>query len=621
MFLRILVIVATAEALVMIVFWVFGIHGLWAIMIDSGLLVALSSPFLYLWVVEPVRRKDRHTFMTVIEASADMIVITDRNGLIEYVNPSFTRTTGYVPDEVIGRKTSVVKSGAHNQAFYRSIWQTILEGKVWFGEIINRRKDGTLYPEEQSITPIRAADGQIERFVAIKRDITDRKHAEELVHQMTFYDTLTNLPNRNNLYKHLLNAIQTDSGTGAPLALLLIDLNRFKEINDTLGHDKGDQVLQQVGRKLREVMAERDIVARHGGDEFAVLLLNMAKAKDVDVEVQKILKALETPFLIDGLPIMIEASIGAAIYPDHGKDAGTLFKQADIALHISKNSGIPHAVYHPAQDKHSPQRLAMMGELHHAIEQGDLVLFYQPAISLKTRSIIGVEALIRWKHPTRGMIPPDQFILPAEQTGLIHPLTRWVLATAMRQCKAWRETGMKLTVSVNLSVRNLMDPKLPDQVAERFQAAQVAPEWVTFEITESAIMANPAQALEVLTRLHEMGVRFSIDDFGTGYSSLSYLKKLPVETIKIDKSFVINMTKNQSDAVIVRSTIDLAHNMNLKVVAEGVEDEDIWDRLYALGCDTAQGYYMGRPMPADELSLWLHKSSWGLKKDSAYSPN
>src|ERR1700693_317466 len=283
MFLRILVIVATAEALVMIVFWLFDIHGLWAIMIDTGLLLVVSTPFLYLWVFEPVRRKDRHTFMTVIEASADMIVITDRNGLIEYVNPSFTGTTGYAPYEVIGRKTSVVKSGAHNQAFYRSIWQTILEGNVWFGEIVNRRKDGTLYPEEQSITPIRGADGQIERFVAIKRDITDRKRAEELVQQMTYYDTLTNLPNRNNLYKRLLNAIGTATGIGTPIALLLIDLNHFKEINDTLGHDKGDQVLQQIGRKLREVMFERDIVARHGGDEFAVLLLNMAKAKDIDV--------------------------------------------------------------------------------------------------------------------------------------------------------------------------------------------------------------------------------------------------------------------------------------------------------------------------------------------------
>ncbi len=620
MFLRILAIIAINEALVMTFFWVFDIHGPWEIVIDSSLLVVLCTPLLNLWVIKPIRRADRHTFMTVIDAAADMIVITDRDGRIEYVNPSFTGTTGYAWDEVIGKKTSMVKSGTHNEAFYRSLWQTILEGKVWFGEMVNRRKDGTLYPEEQSITPIRGAGGKIERFVSIKHDISDRKHAEEVVQQITFYDALTNLPNRNNLYKQLVDAIGTASGTGTPMALLLIDLNHFKEINDTLGHDKGDQVLQLVGWKLREVMFKRHIVARLGGDEYAILLLNMAKAKDLDVEVQKLLKALDMPFLIDGLPIMVEASIGAAIYPDHGKEAGILFNRADIALNISKNFGIPYTLYHPAQDNHSPQRLAMMGELYHALEHGDLLLFYQPAISLKTRRIIGVEALVRWKHPTRGMIPPDQFILSAEKTGLIHPLTRWVMATAIRQCKAWRDAGIMLTISVNLSARNLLDPKLPDQVAELFQAVQAAPEWVTFEITESVIMANTAQVLEVLTRLHEIGVRFSIDDFGTGYSSLSYLKRLPVETIKIDKSFVLNMTKNQGDAVIVRSTIDLAHNMNFKVVAEGVEDKETWDRLVALGCDTAQGYYMGRPMPADDLSRWLHESSWGLEKDSTYCP-
>jgi EAL domain-containing protein (putative c-di-GMP-specific phosphodiesterase class I) len=269
-------------------------------------------------------------------------------------------------------------------------------------------------------------------------------------------------------------------------------------------------------------------------------------------------------------------------------------------------------VYDSTQDKHSPQRLALMAELHHAIEHGELLLFYQPKISLKTRRTIGVEALVRWKHPLRGMIPPDQFILPAEQTGLIHPLTRWVMAEGMRQCKALRRAGTELTVSVNLSARNLLDPKLPDLVTKRFQANGVAPDWMTFEITESAIMANPENALDVLMRLHEMGIRFSIDDFGTGYSSLAYLKKLPVDEIKIDKSFVINMAGNQNDAVIVRSTIDLAHNLGLKVIAEGVENKALWDRLSALGCDEAQGYHMARPMPAEDLTRWLDESPWGL---------
>ncbi len=462
--------------------------------------------------------------------------------------------------------------------------------------------------------------GNLTRLIpAIERELREAEmrqshaQAEKMIQHMAFYDTLTDLPNRNMLYDRLLNAIRTDAGKGKPSALLLVNLNHFKEINDTLGHDRGDQILQQVGRRVREVIFEQDIVARLGGDEFGILLLNMANAKDIDVAIQKILKALDPPFLIEDLPIRVEAGIGIALYPDHGRAAEILFRRADIALHASKQAGISYTVYDPAQDKHSPQRLALMGELHHAIEHGELLLFYQPKISLKTRRVIGVEALVRWKHPHRGMIPPDQFILPAEQTGLIHPLTHWVLAAGMRECKAWHESGTALTVSVNLSARNLLDPKLPDQVAEQLHSAEAAPDWMTFEITESTIMANPAHALDVLMRLHEMGIRFSIDDFGIGYSSLAYLKKLPVDAIKIDKSFVINMAGDQSDAVIVRSTIDLAHNLGLKVIAEGVENQDIWDRLSALGCDEAQGYYMGRPIPPEELTRWFDESPWGFK--------
>lgn len=461
--------------------------------------------------------------------------------------------------------------------------------------------------------------GNLKRLLpAVERELREaemresHRDAEKMIQHMAFYDTLTDLPNRNKLYDRLLNAIRTDQGQGKPLALLLIDLNRFKEINNTLGHDRGDQLLQQVGQRLREATFERDIVACLGGDEFAVLLLNMANAKDVDVAVQKILKTLDTPFLIEDLPIRVEASIGIAVYPDHSKEAATLFQRTDIAMQISKQAGVPYTMYNPAQDNHSPQRLALMGELHHAIANNELLLYYQPKISLKTRRVVGVEALVRWKHPSQGMIPPDQFIIPAEQTGLIHPLTQWVTAAGMRQCKAWHDSGMGLTVSVNLSARNLLDPKLPDQIIEQFHLAAVESDCMRFEITESAIMTDPLRALNILTRLHELGIRFSIDDFGMGYSSLAYLKKLPVDVIKIDKSFVINMTKNKNDAVIVRSTVDLAHNLGLRVVGEGVENKEIWESLSALGCDEAQGYYMCRPLPANELTRWLAESPWGL---------
>ncbi|HEY5595462.1 MAG TPA: EAL domain-containing protein, partial [Nitrospiria bacterium] len=548
-------------------------------------------------------------FRVLIDRSNDAIEVVDpETGRFLDINEKAWRDLGYSREELLSLSVPDIDPTVAPSSF-PMIMEKLRKSGFIIWEGYHRRKDGSTFPVEVNIKYV-----QLDRdyVVTVVRDITERKQAEEVVQHMASYDTLTGLPNRTTLYNHLLDAIRADNGIGKPLALLLVDMDRFKEINDTLGHDRGDEILKQVGRRLREAMFERDIVARPGGDEFWVLLLKMANAKDIDVAVQKILKALDPPFLIEDLPIRVEASIGIALYPDHARAAEVLFRRADIAMHSSKRAGIPSTLYDPVQDKHSPQRLALMGELHHAIEHGELLLFYQPKISLKTRRVIGVEALVRWKHPLRGMIPPDQFILPAEQTGLIHPLTQWVMAEGMRQCKAWRDAGTTLTVSVNLSARNLLDTKLPDQVAEQLKSAGVAPDWVTFEITESAIMANPAHALDVLMRLHEIGIRFSIDDFGIGYSSLAYLKKLPVDSIKIDKSFVINMAKDVNDAVIVRSTVDLAHNLGLKVIAEGVENKDLWDRLSVMGCDEAQGYHMARPMPADELTRWLSESPWGL---------
>ncbi|MBI3994452.1 MAG: EAL domain-containing protein [Nitrospirae bacterium] len=541
-------------------------------------------------------------FRTLIDRSNDAIEVVDpETGRFLDCNEKAWQDIGYSREELLSLRVSDIDPTIDPPSFSKVI-EDLRKSGFLISEGYHRRKDGSTFPVEVNIKYVRLDRDYV---VAVVRDITERRQAEEVVQRMSHYDTLTGLPNRATLYNHLLNAIRTDAGKGKPLALLLMDLDRFKEINDTLGHDRGDEILRQVGRRVQEVVFDRDIAARPGGDEFSVLLLNMSHSKDIDVAVDKILKALDPPFLIENLPIRIEASIGIALYPDHGQAAEILFRRADIAMHISKRVGSSYVMYDPAQDKHSPQRLALMGELHDAIEHEELVLFYQPKVSLKTRQTIGVEALVRWKHPSRGMIPPDQFILPAEQTGLIHPMTRWITAEGMRQCKVWHEAGTALTVSVNLSARNLLDPKLPGQVAEQLKSAGVAPDWMTFEITESAVMADPAHALDVLMRLHEMGIRFSIDDFGTGYSSLAYLKKLPVDSIKIDKSFVINMVGNQNDEVIVRSTIDLAHNLGLKVVAEGVENQDIWDRLASLGCDEAQGYHMARPLPTDELTRWL----------------
>ncbi|HZR46936.1 MAG TPA: EAL domain-containing protein, partial [Candidatus Manganitrophaceae bacterium] len=478
------------------------------------------------------------------------------------------------------------------------------------------RPDGGVRWLETQAEAYRAGNGIAVRMIGVTQDITERKEAEELVQQMAFYDTLTGLPNRNHLIDRLLNAIRVDSGIGRPMALMLMDLDSFKEINDTLGHHRGDLLLKEVGSRLKNVLFEPDLVARLGGDEFAVLLPKLARSEDVALVVRKIQNALHPPFIIEGLPIAIEASIGTALYPQHGTNPDSLLQRADVALYSAKESGRGHTLYAPELDRHSPQRLALLAELRQAIELNQLLLHYQPKVTLKEGKVSGVEGLVRWRHPQRGMIPPDEFIGLAERSGQIYPLTDRVLQTAMRQCSAWRREGFEIPVSVNLSARNLLDPKLPETVAGLLEVCDVAPSQLQFEITESAIMADPARAQETMIKLHRLGIRFSIDDFGIGYSSLSYLQKLPVDKIKVDKSFVIHMTRNRGDAQIVHSTIELAHNLGLKVVAEGVETEEILNCLAEIGCDEAQGYFISRPVSAEELTRWLGDSPWGVGKPS-----
>ncbi|MEO6697178.1 MAG: EAL domain-containing protein, partial [Gammaproteobacteria bacterium] len=434
-----------------------------------------------------------------------------------------------------------------------------------------------------------------------------------LEHQ-ALYDSLTDIPNRTLLNDRLRQAIIAGQRAGAPLALLLIDLDRFKEINDTLGHDRGDQVLKQVGPRIQSVLRLSDTVARLGGDEFAVLLPTVSNVGHAVLTAGKILQALQTPFPVEGLELEIGASVGIVLCPDHGTEADLLMQHADVAMYIAKQQGSGYAVYAPELDRHSPQKLTLMSELRHAIEHAQLVLYYQPKLNLKTQTIVGVEALVRWRHPERGIIYPDQFIPLAEQTGLIKPLSLWVIDHALRQHIAWKRLGLDISVAVNLSARNLHDLDLTNQVSELLRLHQVSAGSLDIEITESAIMADPVRAMEVLTRLGEIGVKLSIDDFGTGYSSLAYLKKLPVDAVKIDKSFVIDMAKDEGNAMIVRSTIDLAHNLGMEVIAEGVEGHEAWVELSILGCDAAQGYYINRPIPAAEFIPWLKGSPWELAK-------
>jgi diguanylate cyclase (GGDEF)-like protein len=431
------------------------------------------------------------------------------------------------------------------------------------------------------------------------------RHQAEVNEHQALHDALTDLPNRTLFHDRVHQALTAARREHVPSAVMIMDLDRFKEVNDTLGHASGDELLKQVGIRLRDSLRESDTVARLGGDEFGVLLPKVLDSAAAVAVARKLRTTLEEPFTIHGLALQMEASIGIALYPDHGTNVQSLLQRADVAMYVAKEHPAGCEVYSRERDAYSPDRLTLLTELRRAIDRGQLVLHYQPKVDLRTGEIHGVEALVRWKHPERGMVPPDEFIPPAQKTGVIGPLTMFVLDEALRQCRNWALQGLELCVAVNLSTRNLLDVHLPDTVGELLSRWEVPPSLLELEITESTILADPIRAMQILSRLDEMGVRLAIDDFGTGYSSLAYLKRLPVDELKIDKSFILGMEESENDAVIVRSTIDLGRNLGLRVVAEGVETSTAWNRLASLGCDIAQGYYLSRPIPAGELTEWV----------------
>jgi diguanylate cyclase (GGDEF)-like protein/PAS domain S-box-containing protein len=549
------------------------------------------------------RRKAEKTLEAIVKSSPPAIIVIDPVGIVQMWNPAAERIFGWKEEEVLGRFLPIIS--ADRKMAFDEEREGVLQGKEFVNmELRHIRKDGLFIDTSLSTAVLRDDNGEIGGIMAVITDITERKRSEATISHMAYYDTLTDLPNRTLLRDCLQEAMITASDQRHYVGLLLIDLDRFREINDTLGHHRGDILLQQIGPRLRAVLRDADLIARLGGDEFAVLLPIIDK-EDISFIAEKILKVLEKPFLIEKIPIVIEASIGIALSPDHGENPDGLIQRADIAMYVAKENKKGYAIYSSEVDKHSSRRLALLGELRDAIESDHLFLVYQPKIHLQTGRIVGVEALVRWQHPQHGVIPPDEFITVAEHTGLIKPLTLWVVKSALRQCSEWHDAGRRLSVAVNLSARNLEDPNLPDQIAELLDGFGIFPSFLELEITESALMVNPIDAMETLTHLNEMGIQLSIDDFGTGYSSLGYLKRLPVNQIKIDKSFVMEMATDEDDAMIVQSTIELTHHLGLTVVAEGVESQEVLNKLTALDCDAAQGYYISRPINASALNSWF----------------
>lgn len=435
---------------------------------------------------------------------------------------------------------------------------------------------------------------------------------EDLAYQ-ALHDPLTDIPNRSLLSDRLQQALHTATRENNSVALMIMDLDGFKEINDTMGHHSGDLVLKAVASRLCNTLRRSDTAARLGGDEFAVVLPGI-KNKETTVSLaQKLIQAVQAPLMLEDRSIDIGVSLGIALYPEQGEDAGTLMQRADMAMYAAKRGQSGYAFYAAEADQYSLDRLALQSELRYAIEHDQLVLHYQPKIDFSSGHISGVEVLVRWQHPRHGLMFPDDFIPLAEKTGLIKPLTVWVVHQALRQCRDWRDSGLPVRVAVNISAASLLDLQLPGIIMQALEKTGTEPAWLELEITETTIMREIAIATDAMAKLSTMGVRLAIDDFGTGYSSMAYLQKLPVKQIKIDKSFVMHMNSNENDAVIVHSLIELGHNMRLSVVAEGVESREIWEQLKALGCDFAQGYYMSRPLSQEKMAEWLEQSSWGPK--------
>jgi diguanylate cyclase (GGDEF)-like protein/PAS domain S-box-containing protein len=588
----------------------------------SGLFFALAAALGRRFVTAHERNtQSLRLAAAVFDRSTEGIIITARDGRILQVNPAFTTVTGYQPEYVIGRNPRMFSSGRQDADFYRTLWDTVLSSGQWQGEIWNRRQNGEVYPEWLSICSLRAASGEIDYFVATFSDMTERKRAEDKIIHQAYHDALTHLPNRV-LFKDRLEQSLAFSRRmkHKKVALLFIDLDRFKLVNDSLGHAAGDRLLQLVAQRLREIGRQTDTLARLGGDEFTILLPDVDRVEEAMVVADKVLATLKQPFVLDGRDIFVSASIGISMYPDDGADVDLLMKHADTAMYRVKQQGRNgFQIYTHALDQRSLRRLELENQLHKALERKQLVLHYQPQFDLSEGRLRGVEALVRWQHPELGMISPAEFIPLAEESGLIVPIGAWVLETACRQVHAWREAGFPdLVMSVNLSVRQFFREDIARQVMRTIDDYCLAAHVLELEITESVAMEDVAYTIRTLESLAASGLRLAIDDFGTGYSSLSQLKKMPVKILKIDRSFVQDITTDSDDAEIVNAVITMAHRLGLKVIAEGVESQAQLAHLREQQCDFAQGFLFSRPLPAAELERTLRE--WDFRVRPVASP-
>ncbi|WP_220812546.1 phosphodiesterase DibA [Pseudomonas paralcaligenes] len=539
----------------------------------------------------------------VFDSTQEGVLVTDQTRKIVHVNPAFSRITGFSAEEVLGKEPNLFKSGRHDAAFYHNLWHALEQRGSWSGEIWNRRKSGEVFPMWQCIRSIHDERGKLSHYVAVFSDISALKRSQHELDFLAHHDPLTTLPNRLLFGERIEQALQRARRDKLRGALLLFDLDHFKIVNESLGHNIGDQLLKLIGERLAQCLAPQLTLARLGGDEFGLLSDDCAGAEQASLLAQHLLDELAQPFMIDGQTLFISASIGISLFPEDGDSVEQLMRNADSALFRAKSSGRQtFAFYSQDMTAVAQQRVRLESELRAALEQGDLRVHYQPIHRLDDRGLIGVEALVRWEHPQRGLVTPGEFIPIAEDSGLIGAIDAWVLAHACNQMQAWIGEGRGLEfVAVNVSSRLFGRGDLAQQVARVLEDTGLDPAHLELEVTESAVMDNPEQAQTVLAQLRELGVRLAIDDFGTGYSSLARLKRLPVHKLKLDQSFVCGLPDDHEDAAIARAVITLGQSLGLRVLAEGIEKESQAAFLRGLGCNLGQGYWFGRPQPAEQL--------------------
>lgn len=535
------------------------------------------------------------------------IMITDANGVILRVNRIFSEMTGFSAEEAIGKTPRILKSGRHAPAFYTHMWESVLQMGSWQGEIWDKRKDGEIYPKWLTIAAVKNAEGAVTHFVGTQTDITSRKAAEEAITTLAFYDPLTGLPNRRMLQDRLQLEIKKSQRTGLPLALLMIDLDHFKEVNDTLGHDHGDILLQKATKRLLACVREADTVARQGGDEFTIILSGLEDPSNAERVAQAVLDALSSPFSLQGEHGYVSASIGITLFPNDAPDIGQLLKNADQAMYAAKSMGRNrYSYFTPSMQDAALSRLRMTNDLRAALAGEQFEIHYQPIVELATGNTYKAEALIRWNHPQQGLVSPAQFIPLAETSGLIHEIGDWVFHIAATQVKQWRSRlHGNFQISINKSpVQFHSSNHSHQQWMEELAALGLPGESLVIEITEGLLMETQGNAHQKLLEFRDANIQVAIDDFGTGYSALSYLKKFDIDYLKIDQSFTRNLAPESSDLALCEAMIVMAHKLGLMVIAEGVETQAHKDLLAAAGCDYGQGYFFARPMPVEKFDEW-----------------